>query len=184
MPLLKQNPSWRSGLPGLATTNCNGAPGGHRPTLLSMRPQTGMSVLQSAAHEKTTHCPLHTDHCPACRGSYTFTAKRYTFPVHVDEYETRPNHVRVREQERERLCHYSSRTRAGAQGSQCSATTHQQSPGRRPQTGMSVLQSAAHEKTTHCPLHTDHCPACLIDIAYTRKYTLPFNYRANRTKGV
>ncbi len=29
--------------------------------------QTRMSVLQSAAHEKTVHCTLPTDHCPACR---------------------------------------------------------------------------------------------------------------------
>ena len=44
--------------------------------------QTGMSVLQFAAHEKTTHCPLITARLAG--RSYTSTAERYTLFVHED----------------------------------------------------------------------------------------------------
>ncbi|NLB69784.1 MAG: hypothetical protein GX804_08925 [Lentisphaerae bacterium] len=54
------------------------------------RAQTGMSVLQSAAQEQTTHCPLHTTHwhglpdrdastepCNLRLGNHTAAAARY-----------------------------------------------------------------------------------------------------------
>ncbi len=58
MPSRAQNPSRRSGFPGSPINH--GGLRRNQPYLLSRRAQTGMSVLQSAAHEKTAHCPLPT----------------------------------------------------------------------------------------------------------------------------
>jgi hypothetical protein len=41
----------------------------NQPYLAKQTGQARMPVLQSVAHEKTTHCSLATDHCPGCRAS-------------------------------------------------------------------------------------------------------------------
>jgi hypothetical protein len=55
-------------------------------------------------------------------------------------------------------------------GTRTIVPSRRQNPTRRAQTGMSVLQSAVHEKTVHCPLHTTHWHGLLCLLAPEFKF--------------
>ncbi len=75
MPSRNQNPSRRSGLPGLATTNCNGAPGGHRPTFLAGTDRNVCATVSGSQVLPTT---------PTCPGSAaTAVFRMITFQMAV-----------------------------------------------------------------------------------------------------